>query len=232
MATPVLLVHGWAGSFETSWVKPGFTALLEDAGRSVIGVDLLGHGTAPKPHDPAAYADLTGRVADVLPDEPVEAIGFSMGAATLLRLAVARPQAFRRLVLAGIGDRVVAEFAEGRTLATTRSLIDALESEQPPESGTQRLMVRLASQAGNDRAALAAVMKGRRDIPMTVAEIARVTCPTLVVMGDRDTNGPAEQFAGAFPNGQLKVLPGVDHFATPNSFEFIDATLEFIGAAP
>ena len=51
----------------------GFTELLRDAGRTVIGVDLLGHGTAPKPHDPEAYDDLTTRVVEALPDEPVDA---------------------------------------------------------------------------------------------------------------------------------------------------------------
>src|SRR5688572_7157296 len=107
MATPVVLVHGWGGSYESTWRAPGFAALLEDAGRPVIGVDLLGHGEAPKPHEPAAYIDLTARVADALPDEAVDAVGFSLGAATLLRLAAARPQAFERLVLAGVGDGLI-----------------------------------------------------------------------------------------------------------------------------
>jgi pimeloyl-ACP methyl ester carboxylesterase len=46
---PVVLVHGWGGSFRRTWQEPGMTALLEDAGRQVIGVDLLGHGDAPSP---------------------------------------------------------------------------------------------------------------------------------------------------------------------------------------
>ena len=92
MAPPVVLVHGWGGSFASTWQDNGFTELLRDAGRTVIGVDLLGHGTAPKPHDPQAYADLTTRVVDALPDEPVDAIGFSLGAMTLLRLATVEPE--------------------------------------------------------------------------------------------------------------------------------------------
>ena len=56
---PVVLVHGWGGSFAATWQRSGFTDLLADAGREVIGIDLLGHGTAPKPHDPEAYDDLT-----------------------------------------------------------------------------------------------------------------------------------------------------------------------------
>ena len=72
-------MHGWGGSFEQTWESTGFTELLRDAGRTVIGVDLLGHGTAPKPHETAAYADLTTRVRDACPGEPVDAIGFSLG---------------------------------------------------------------------------------------------------------------------------------------------------------
>ncbi|HEX6657782.1 MAG TPA: alpha/beta fold hydrolase, partial [Ilumatobacter sp.] len=105
-APPVVLVHGWGGSFATTWRRSGFTDLLADAGREVIGVDLLGHGTAPKPHDPEAYSDLTERVIAALPDRPVDAIGFSLGAHTLLRTAIADPGRFRRLVLAGIGRNV------------------------------------------------------------------------------------------------------------------------------
>ncbi|MEN9552461.1 MAG: hypothetical protein RLY24_56, partial [Actinomycetota bacterium] len=55
---PVLLLHGWAGSFRDTWQKPGIDALLEDIGRSVIGLDLLGHGSQEKPHDPEAYSRL------------------------------------------------------------------------------------------------------------------------------------------------------------------------------
>src|SRR5690348_13381526 len=104
--TAVVLVHGWGGSFDSTWRRSGFTELLADAGRDVIGVDLLGHGTAPKPHDPAAYEDLTVRVADALPDEPVDAVGFSLGAMTLLRMAIADSSRFRRLVLAGVGNNL------------------------------------------------------------------------------------------------------------------------------
>src|SRR6266508_4299964 len=101
-SAPVLLVHGWGGSFADTWQQTGFTALLEDAGRTVVGVDLLGHGTAPKPHEPEAYADLGARIVEALPAEPVDAIGFSLGAVTLLGVAMRRPAAFSRLVIAAM----------------------------------------------------------------------------------------------------------------------------------
>jgi hypothetical protein len=53
-----------------------------------------------------------------------------------------------------------------------------------------------------------------------------------VVIGDKDFAGPGEPLAAAIPGGQLVTLRNVDHFATPESFGFIDAALEFIDAVP
>ena len=58
MPAPVVLVHGFATSSARTWGDNGWLDLLADAGREVIPIDLLGHGEADKPHDPAAYADL------------------------------------------------------------------------------------------------------------------------------------------------------------------------------
>ena len=99
MAPPVVLVHGMASSFDLNWRRTGLADLLADAGREVVAVDLLGHGSAPAPHEPEAYADLPARVVDVLPDEPVDAVGFSLGARILLGLATRDAGRFRRLVV-------------------------------------------------------------------------------------------------------------------------------------
>src|SRR6185369_11598179 len=105
---PVLLVDGFAPSYEHGWARYGWPDLLADAGREVIGVDLLGHGTAAKPHDPAAYADLGESLARARAGYPVvDAIGFSLGAIELLRLAARAPGSFGRLVVMGVGDRVM-----------------------------------------------------------------------------------------------------------------------------
>ena len=62
----MLLVHGFASSFALNWERNGWVDLLRDAGREVIAVDLLGHGTAPKPYDPSAYEFLEERVLEAL----------------------------------------------------------------------------------------------------------------------------------------------------------------------
>jgi pimeloyl-ACP methyl ester carboxylesterase len=227
---PVVLVHGWGGSYATTWQRNGFTALLEDAGVPIIGVDLLGHGTAPKPHDAEAYADLSARIVEVMPDEPVDAIGFSLGAMTLLRLAVDRPERFQRLVLAGIGSNVFDRDDSG-TQAIIAGL-DAVAAGEDPSGldNTVRLFTQYASQPGNDIAALTAVLRRAPGAAVTPADCARVTCPVLVVVGDQDFVHPADELAAAFPNGSCQTLRNVDHFATTDSFGFFDAALEFLDA--
>jgi pimeloyl-ACP methyl ester carboxylesterase len=227
MPPPVVLVHGWAGSFASTWERSGFTALLRDAGRDVIGIDLLGHGQAPKPHDPASYADLTGRIADALPAAPVDAIGFSLGALTLLRLATQQPDCFHRLVLAGIGRNVFERDEVG-----AQHILDALEGRADPDDNIARLFAQYAHQAGNDVAALAAVLRRPRQDDLTPADLARVACPVLVACGDRDFVYPPDELVAALPCASLATLRNVDHFATPESFDFIDASLEFLDAIP
>src|SRR3954471_83973 len=104
---PVVLVQGMASSFDLNWRRTGLADLLADAGREVVPVDLLGHGSAPAPREPEAYADLTARVVEALPDGPGEAVGFSLGAHVLLEAARDAPGRFDRLVLAGIGDSLL-----------------------------------------------------------------------------------------------------------------------------
>ena len=226
MTRPVVLVHGWGGSFQTTWQNNGFAELLKDAGRDVIGVDLLGHGTAPKPHEPAAYADLTTRVVEALPDGPVDAIGFSLGAITLLRLAMREPAHFNRLVLAGVG-RSIFDADDSRT----RRIIAALEGHGDPDDNLSRMFVQYANQTGNDVLALIAVLR-RPSVPLVPKMLATVTCSTLVVIGDRDFAGPGEPLVEALPNAALHTLPNVDHFATPEAYGFIDAALMFLDAVP
>jgi pimeloyl-ACP methyl ester carboxylesterase len=219
-------VHGWGGSFESTWQRNGFTELLRDAGRDVIGIDLLGHGFAPKPHDPAAYVDLTIRVVDALPDFPVDAIGFSLGAITLLQLARREAHRFNRLVLAGVGASLF-----DTDDARTQRIVAALEGHGDPDDNLSRMFVQYANQPGNDLAALTAVMRRPRR-PIAPEALTTVACPTLIVIGDRDFAGPGEPLVEALPNATLRTLRNVDHFATPEAFGFIDAALTFLDADP
>jgi pimeloyl-ACP methyl ester carboxylesterase len=219
---PVLLVHGWGSSFQRTWVTTGISALLEDAGRTVIGVDLLGHGEADKPHDPEAYDAMESLVAAQMPDEAVAAIGFSLGARVLLTLACDHPERFSRLVLTGVGANLLR--TEGSDL-----ILRAIEGEGDPTNPVVQYFAGLAQHPEVDRLALAACLRSPRP-PLTPERLASVQVPVLVIIGDKDFAGPGEPLVDALPDARLVTLRNVDHFATPKDFGFIDAALDFLGA--
>ena len=191
----------------------------------MIAFDFPGHGTAPKPHDPEAYRDLAGALAEALPaDGVVDAVGFSMGAIALLRLASRMPDRFRKIVVAGVGENVFRD-------QDPEAVASAIEAGMAPdgEVGTQ-LFVHFSEVPGNDPKALAACMRRMRD-PMTVDDVRRITCPVLVVLGDKDFAGPADPLMDALPNGKLVMLRNTEHFHTPKSFAFWDAALDFLDAS-
>lgn len=221
MAPPVVLVHGFGTSFDLTWVSNGWVDLLADEGREVIGVDLLGHGTAPKPTDPGAYDDLGARVRDALPaGGPVDAVGFSLGAKTLLQVAAAEPDRFRSLVVAGVGANLFRS-------TDHRPVVEAVRSGDDGGEPALRYFAGLAELPGNDRAALAACMENGGG-GVRADELARVTCPVLVVLGDADFAGPADPLVEALPDARFVELARTDHAKTPKSFAFIDAALDFL----
>ena len=223
MAPPVLLLHGLATSARRTWRDNGWIDLLTDAGRTVIAPDLLGHGTSPKPHDPAAYDDLEAHVLEALDDEPVDAIGFSLGAKTLLALAADHPERFGRLVVAGVGANLFRD-------DDTEHLAAAIERADDPEDPIARYFHALAADPDADPAAVAALLRRPGGLRVTPEGLARITGPVLVVLGDRDFAGPPDPLVDALGDARLVVLEGCDHFATPKDFRFLDAALEFLGA--
>ena len=222
----VALVHGFGTSFEATWVCNGWAALLADAGRTVIGVDLLGHGTAEKPTDPDDYRNLEQWVLDVLPPEPVDGIGFSMGAQVLLWLAAHHSDRFGRLVVSGIGRNLFESDVGWRP-----KMVEAVRTgvAVTPEL---RYFAQLPESPGADRTALVAFLERPDRREFTSELLAAVTLPVLVVIGGADLAGPADPLVDALPDATLVVLPGVDHFATPKNFGFIEAALDFIDAQP
>ncbi len=226
MPHSVVLVHGFASSFARNWRDPGWVDLLQDAGREVIGIDMLGHGEAEKPHDPAAYGSVEDDVAAVLPtDAPVDAIGFSMGARVLLTLASRTPEKFGKIVVGGVGGRLLDGHDDGQGQAIVDG-IDGRESDDP----LAQAFGRFARTPGNDPKALAAFLR-RRHVALTAEDLARIANPVLIVAGDRDPlAGDPAALAAAMPNAQAKLLRNVDHLATASDFGFIDAALRFLEA--
>ena len=223
MANPpasLVLLHGFASSFDHTWAQNGWVDILGDFDCTAVDIDLPGHGSSARPVDPASYATVEEDVAAMLPD-PTGAVGFSAGAEILLRIAIAHPEHFDRLALLGVGDNVFTE-------RDASAIAEALDGDTEPEDIQARLFFRLARTTGNDPRALAAFLRRARD-PITAEELAAVTCPVLVVLGDRDFIPSADRLMAALPSATFHAAHGVDHFATPSNFGVIDATMRFFG---
>ncbi|MCD9623001.1 alpha/beta fold hydrolase [Rhabdothermincola salaria] len=224
MTPPVVLVHGFATSAARTWGDNGWLDILADVGREVLAPDLLGHATAERPTDPEAYDALEAHLLERLPAEPVDAVGFSLGARTLLLLASAHPERFHSLVVAGVGANLFRDDGSSEMIAA------AIEGRAPADDPVARYFATLAEAPDQEPAALAALMRRPRSQPLTDEGLARITCPVLVVLGDQDFAGPADPLLERLATARLVSLRGVDHFATPKNFGFIDAVLEFLEA--
>jgi pimeloyl-ACP methyl ester carboxylesterase len=216
----LVLLHGFASTFDHTWRQNGWVDILGDFDCVAPEIDLPGHGSSARPTDPGSYATVEEDVAALLP-EPTGAVGFSAGAEILLRVAIAHPERFERLALLGVGDNV---FETG----DAAPVVDALDGDDEPEDVRARLFYRLARTTGNDPAALSAFLRRPRD-PVRAQELAAVTCPVLVVLGERDFVPSADRLVAALPSATFHSVPGVDHFATPSNFGVIDATVRFFG---
>jgi pimeloyl-ACP methyl ester carboxylesterase len=218
----LVLLHGFASTFEHNWRQTGWVDILADFGCEAPAIDLPGHGSSTRPTDPQAYDDVESEVYRALPAQGgLAAVGFSAGADLLLHLAIAHPERFERIALLGLGDNV---FESG----DASPLINALVDDAEPEDVQARLFHRLARSTGNDPAALSAFMRRTRR-PLREEELASLQCPVLVVLGDRDMVKSADRLVAALPSATLVTLAGVDHFATPSDFAAIDATMRFFG---
>jgi len=223
---PIVFLHGWATSTQATWVEPGWFDLVKEGGRRALGYDLLGHGDADAPDDIEAYKDLVTPVVEQLPFGPdegrqIDLVGYSLGARTALDLTLRHPQLVRRLVLSGIGRNVV----EGPAMG-----------DGADRAGADYRFEGLLRTAGEQRAAIlqkvGEAQSQREDRHFTAEQLSTVEQPTLLVIGTEDFAGPPGPLADLLPNVAVKELAGVDHFALPKQFGFIDAALEFLDCVP
>jgi pimeloyl-ACP methyl ester carboxylesterase len=217
-APVTLLIHGVAGS--AAETRPYAAAL---PGTTVHG-ELRGHGSSPDL--PPEGWDFPLLAADVraLADEvgATRAVGLSLGAGVLLRVASETPDRFRALVLA-----IPASIDEPRSDHATERLellgppIDAgdvdavaklLLAEVPAAWRDERVVRVAVRRRANQLASRKAPWPRSPDIrPVEDRRLlADVRCPVLLLAQEDDPLHPldvAVELAAALPNARLEVLP-------------------------
>lgn len=208
----VLLIHGFASNVATNWVTPGWVGYLKGKGYRVVALDNRGHGRSQKLYGLVEYgaplmAEDARRLLDHLGIASAHVMGYSMGARITAFLALAHPQRVRSAVFGGLGINMV------RGMAGTGPIAAALEAHSIDDvsNATARTFRAFAEQTKSDLKALAACIRSSRD-PISREDVARISCPVLVAVGETDVvGGSAVDLAALIPGAEALTIPGRDH---------------------
>ncbi|HEY8567246.1 MAG TPA: alpha/beta hydrolase [Beijerinckiaceae bacterium] len=230
---PVLLIHGFASNHAVNWVNTLWVKALTTAGRRVIALDNRGHGESAKLHDPAAYessimAEDAARLLDHLDIARADVIGYSMGARITAHLALQHPDRVRSAVLGGLGIHLV----EGVGLPL--GIADAMEAPSLADltDPMQRMFRAFAEQTRSDLTALAACIRGSRQV-LSPDEVGRIEAPVLVAVGTKDTvAGAPGPLAALMPNARVLDIPGRDHNLAVGDKVHKQGVLAFLAERP
>jgi pimeloyl-ACP methyl ester carboxylesterase len=223
--TPVLLLHG--GFSNSDGLLDVFARLGEE--HRLVAFDRRGHGRTADTDAPFHYSDMAGETIGVLEHvggEPAHLVGYSDGGIVALLVALARPELVRSLVLIG-------------TNYHCNGLVPGVFDDVGPDSELVTFLLPDYAERSPDGADHfpVVVAKGAAMIEseptMTADDLARITAPALVLVGDDDAVLATHTWSlyESLPAGQLAVVPGASHIA-PYEKPLLVAQLvdEFLGA--
>lgn len=216
----LVLLHGFTGR------AGDWDGVVDDlaVGRRVVTIDHRGHGESTNTGDAATYTfeqlalDLAG-VVDHLGLDRFDLLGHSMGGIVSMLYVLAHPERVRSLVLMDTGsrpsrDETSAGFmragierarAEGLT-AVYEGLAPFLPDDES-RAGVRTNFERM------DPLAFAELGEALLTYRSMLDELATLTMPTTVLVGEHDTGlrGAADDLAATIPGATLVVIPDAGH---------------------
>lgn len=225
---PVVLIHGFTGSYARHWEAPGVLDALEKAGYRVIAMDCRGHGQSGKPHDAGQYGlemvrDVV-RLLDHLKIARAHIVGYSMGGSIATQLLVRHPDRLLTVTLLGAGwagEDLTVTNAQMLALADSFARRDASYLIRGVTSGgangpTDAEVAALSAAlfARNDADALAALARGYlplADVPRDSLRSTQV--PLLALIGELDSLNmdAVKRMKAVVPALEVIELPGATH---------------------
>lgn len=231
---PLMLLHGFTGDTSTMWpLGHQITGT-----RTVIAVDLPGHGTTGVLADHAGYrfdntVDALAATVRQLGHETVDLLGYSMGGRIALGLAVRHPGLVRSSVLIGATAGIVSDAERDLRRRTDDDLAeeilsDGLESfvdywmdlplfETQARLGQDALHDAREQRLKNHPDGLAGSLRGAGsgNQPSLWRELHKVSGPVLLIVGDEDPKfrSLAMRMASGLPRAEISVIPDAGHAA-------------------
>jgi 3-oxoadipate enol-lactonase len=242
-ASTLVFLHGLGSSADDwSWQLPALAPHF----RCVV-LDLRGHGQSDKTPDPYSIdlfaADVAALLRELNIDRP-HVLGLSLGGLVAQALAIQDPQVARSLILIntfpGLWPPAMALLGPGlqRLSGLVRrprmtETADQVARQLFPEPEQETLRTGAATRlAQNDPDAYRATFRAVLRFRPTAAALRTVTCPALIVAGERDTVVPLvykQRLSRLLPNARLVVIPGSGHASTIDAAETVNrAVLNFL----
>jgi pimeloyl-ACP methyl ester carboxylesterase len=231
---PLVLLHGAFGTIESC-----FAALLPELARNfeVIAVELQGHGRTRDIARPLAYEDMaadTAALLEALRIAHAHFVGYSMGGAVGLQVAIDRPELVDRLVFAG--------GAAFDPSGVYPELLAAFESFDPHQLDGSRWHQAYRRVAPDPDAWISLVVKlnalDRSGKSWPRDQLVDLQVPTLLINGDADIVRPehtVEMFrllgggvlgdCVAMSHAQLALLPGTSHEGLLDRVEWLSSMI-------
>ena len=143
-----------------------------------------------------------------------------------MELALRNQEKFRKLVLAGVGDSL---FEPNQIRG--KKISDAISGEGSQEDPESRYFSQLSDYPDIDGKYIAKYLQ-TKNLSIDPSVLSGMKIPVLIVLGENDFAGPATRLIDSLPNAKLVMLKGVDHFATPKDFTFLESALDFLDSTP
>ncbi|MFJ3436275.1 alpha/beta fold hydrolase [Streptomyces cyaneofuscatus] len=205
---PLVLLHGGFCTADTWGAQRADLA----AAYRVLLPERRAHGHTPDVEGPLTYQDMADDMAtfvEKIIGGPAHLVGWSDGGVVALLISFARPELVRKVVVIG------ANFRPGPECFVEPEMLDTMTADGEDLDFFRQMYAAVTPDSPGHWPVVARkiIEMWRTQPTISTAELARVSAPTLVMVGDDDmmTLEHTNALYSALPRGSLAVVPGASH---------------------